>query len=113
MPDEPRDDRRFANNPFARAVAGRPEPDDEKATSPIMYVAFGLLSLVLVAIFVAALVLPPLFMHTLIVRGIRSGRPAMLAMGILIAVVYMLIVFSVGKKLMGKPRTPPPDDGAG
>ncbi len=110
MRDESGDDRRFANNPFARAVVGRPEPDDDKATSPVMYVAFGLLSLVLVAIFVAALVLPPLFMHTLIVRGLRSGRPAMLAMGLLIAVLYLSIVFSVGKRLMGKPRTPP-DEG--
>jgi hypothetical protein len=103
------DDRRFANNPFARAVAGRPQPDDEKATSPVMYVAFGLLSLVMVAIFVAALVLPPLFMHTLIVRGLRSGRPGMLVMGLIVAAFYLLIVFAVGKRLMGRPKAPPPD----
>ena|SRR5579862_2712379 len=110
MRDESGDERRFANNPFARAVVGRPEPDDVKATSPIMYVAFGLLSLVLVAVFVAALVLPPLFMHTLIVRGIRAGRPAMLAMGLVIAVLYLLLIFSVGKRLMGRPKAPPPEE---
>lgn len=107
MPD---DDRRFANNPFARAVSGRPAPDDEKAQSPIMYVVFGLLSLVLVAVFVAALVLPPLFMHTLIVRGLRSGRPGMLAMGLILAAIYFLIIFAAGRRLMGKPKTPPPDE---
>jgi len=103
------DDRRLANNPFARAVAGRPDPDDDKASSPVMYVAFGLLSLVMVAIFVAALVLPPLFMHTLIVRGLRSGRPGMLVVGVLLALFYFAIVFAVGKRLMGRPKQPPAD----
>jgi hypothetical protein len=96
-------------NDFAKGVkrsGGAPEPDDDKARSPIMYVLFGLLSLVLVAVFVAALVLPPLFMHTLIVRGIRSGRPAMLAAGLVLAALYILIMFSVGKKLMGRPKPP-------
>jgi len=100
------DDRRLANNPFARAVAGRPQPDDEKAQSPIMYVVFGLLSLVMVAIFVAALVLPPLFMHTLIVRGLRGGHPGMLAVGLILAAFYFLIIVVVGKRLMGRPKPP-------
>src|SRR5438874_7964011 len=101
MKDE---DRRFAQgNPFSRAVL----PDDEKATSPIMYVLFGLLSLVLAAIFVAALVLPPLFTHTLIIRGIRTGRTGMLAAGVVMALMYLLIVYSVGKRLMSRPKPPP------
>jgi hypothetical protein len=95
------DDRRIVGNPFARAVV---KPDDEKAQSPFAYVLVGLLSLVLVAVFVAALVLPPLFVHTLIIRGIRSGRPAMLALGLLFAVIYALVVWSVGKRLMGRPK---------
>src|SRR5258708_28810433 len=99
------DDRRFTNNPFARAVV---KPDDEKATSPVLYVLVGLLSLVLAALFVAALVLPPMFMHTLILRGIRSDRPAMLALGILLALIYLLMLWAVGKRLMGRPQ-PPPD----
>jgi hypothetical protein len=105
---EPPDDHRFARgNPFARAVA----PDDEKATSPVMYVAFGLLSLVLVALFVAALVLPPMFTHTLIVRGIRSGRPGMLVAGAIMGLMYFAIMWSVGKRLMSKPKPPtPPSD---
>ncbi len=98
----------FLGNDFARGL--KPQPDDEKATSPVMYVLFGLLSLVLVAVFVAALVLPPLFMHTLIVRGIRSSRPGMLAAGLVLAVMYLLILFSVGKRLMGKPKAPPTDE---
>jgi hypothetical protein len=108
------DDKHFARgNPFARAVRG-PKPDDEKATSPVMYVLFGLLSLVLAAFFVAALVLPPMFTHTLIIRGIRSNRPGMLAAGILMALVYFAIIWRVGKRLMG-PRRPdesPPPDGS-
>jgi len=99
------DERRFTNNPFARAVV---RPDDEKAQSPIMYVLVGLLSLVLVAVFIAALVLPPMFMHTLILRGIRSGRPAMLALGLLVAVIYLMVLWAAGRRLMG--RTPPPPD---
>ena len=104
MKDPEAPDRRFAQgNPFARAVL----PDDEKATSPVMYVGFGLLSLVLAAIFVAAMVLPPLFTHTLIMRGLRTGRPGMLAAGIVMALIYFLIVFSVGKRLMSRPKPPP------
>ncbi len=98
MDDE--DDRRFANNPFARAVVN---PDDEKAQSPLLYVLVGLLSLVLAALFVAALVLPPMFMHTLIIRGIRGGHPGMLALGGLVAVVYLMMLWGVGKRLMGRP----------
>jgi hypothetical protein len=94
------DDRRFTNNPFARAVV---KPDDEKATSPVLYVFVGLLSLVLAAVFVAALVLPPMFMHTLIIRGIRSDRPGMLALGVLLGLVYLMLIWAVGKKLMGRP----------
>src|SRR5262245_19400532 len=105
MTDEPRDeDRRFAANPFARGL--HPKPDDEKATSPVMYVLVGLLSLVLAALFVAALVLPPMFMHTHIVRGIRSSRPASLALGIALALLYLALLWSVGKRLMGRPKPP-------
>jgi len=101
------DDRKFAANPFARAVV---KPDDEKATSPVLYVAVGLLSLVLAALFVAALVLPPMFMHTLILRGIRGGRPGMIALGGLLFVLYAMMLWSVGKRIMGKPAPPPSDD---
>src|SRR3954464_6096411 len=99
-----KDDRRFAANPFARAVV---KPDDEKATSPLLYVLVGLLSLVLAALFVAALVLPPMFMHTLIIRGIRGGRPAMLALGLVLASIYLLMLWALGKRLMGRPQPPP------
>jgi hypothetical protein len=103
-PSDGSDEKQFARgNPFARAVRG-PVPDDEKATSPVMYVVFGLLSLVLVAIFVAALVLPPLFTHTLILRGIRSNRPGMLIAGLLMALVYVAILWRVGKRLMSAPK---------
>jgi hypothetical protein len=95
------DDRQLARgNPFARAI--RPEPDDEKAQSPILYVLFGILSLVLVALFVAALVLPPLFTHTLIVRGLRTKHWGMMAAGGVMALVYFFALFSAGKRLMGR-----------
>jgi peptidoglycan biosynthesis protein MviN/MurJ (putative lipid II flippase) len=98
---EDEDDRRIARgNPFARAV----RPDDERATSPVMYVVVGLLSMVLFAVFVAALVLPPLFMHTLIIRGLRTGRVGMLLLGIAIAAIYLLLLWSVGKRLMSRPK---------
>ena len=101
------DDRRLTNNPFARAVV---KPDDEKAQSPFLYVAVGLLSLVLAALFIAALVLPPMFMHTLIIRGLRGGHLGMLALGGLLAVIYLLMLWAVGKRLMGRP-VPPSDEG--
>jgi hypothetical protein len=106
--DDGGDSRRFANNPFARALGRQTAPDDDKATSPVMYVAVGLLSLVLVAVFVAALVLPPLLTHTLILRGARTGHYGMLALGLVMAFMYMMILYSVGKRLMGRPAGPPP-----
>ena len=97
-------DRRFARgNPFARAVRSGPEPDDEKAQSPVLYVVFGILSLVLAALFVGALVLPPLFTHTLIVRGLRSDRPAMVAAGGVMALLYLSAMVAAGRRLM-RPR---------
>jgi hypothetical protein len=95
------DDRRFANNPFARAVV---KPDDDKAQSPVMYVVVGLLSLVLAALFIAALVLPPMFMHTLIIRGVRTGHPAMTALGALVAAIYLMMLWGLGKRLMSAPQ---------
>lgn len=102
MPD---DDRRFVNNSFARAL--HPKPDDEKATSPIMYVAVGVMSLVLVCVFVAALVLPPLFVETMLVRGLRTERWGMFALGLVGALVYFAIIFALGKRLMGRPKARP------
>jgi protein-S-isoprenylcysteine O-methyltransferase Ste14 len=101
------DDRRIVNNPFARAVV---KPDDEKATSPVLYVAVGLLSLVLAALFVAALVLPPMFMHTLIIRGIRGGRPGMIVVGGLLFVIYAMMLWGAGKRIMGRPAPSSSDD---
>jgi hypothetical protein len=100
-------DRRLSNNPFARGLS--PQPDDEKATSPVAYVLVGLLSLVLVVVFVAALVLPPMFMHTLIIRGVRGSRPGMLAAGLVLAAVYFVTLVGVGRRLMGRPAALPLD----
>ena len=103
-------DRQFARgNPWARAV----RPDDEKADSPILYVFFGLLSLVLAVVFIAALVLPPMFMHTLILRGVRAHRPGMLAAGVVVAAIYFLFLWAAGKRLMAPRKTPPESDGSG
>lgn len=103
------DDRRFARgNPFARAV----RPDDDKAQSPGLYILFGLLSLVLAAIFIAALVLPPMFTETLIVHGLREDRIGMLLAGIVMAALYFAIILALGKRLMGRPKPPPVDPAA-
>ena len=105
------EERQFARgNPWARAVRP-PRPDDDKADNPILYVAFGLLSLVLVALFIAALVLPPMFMHTLILRGLRTHRPGMLAAGLVVAAIYALFLYSAGKRLMA-PRSKEGGEGA-
>ena len=109
----------FFANEFARALKSasqldphrnvRAVPDDEKATSPGMYIVFGLLSLVLATLFVAALVLPPLFTHTLIVRGIRTGRTGMLVLGLALAAVYFAMLVAIGRKVMARPKPPPSD----
>ena len=92
-------------NPFARAFI--PQPDDEKATSPVLYVVFGLLSLFLAAVFVAAMVLPPLFIHTLVIRGIRLDKPGMWCTGLALGALYFWGLIMLGRRLM---RKPPPDE---
>ncbi len=99
MPD---DDRRFVNNSFARAL--HPKPDDDKATSPVMYVAVGVMSLVLVCVFVAALVLPPLLIETMLVRGLRSERWGMFAMGVIGALFYFAMIVAAGRRIMGRQK---------
>lgn len=97
------DRRSFARgNAFARAI----RPDDEKATSPILYVVFGLLSLVMVGIFLAALFLPPLFIHTLIVRGLRMHRWSLLLAGGILGAIYFTIFFAVGRRLLSARHNP-------
>lgn len=93
-------------NPFARAI----RPDDEKATSPILYVVFGLLSLVMVGIFLAALFLPPLFILTLIVRGLRLHRWSLVLAGGVLGLIYFSIFFAMGKRLLSARHTPSPAD---
>jgi hypothetical protein len=82
MTDE--DDRRFANNPFARALhpAGR-------RTVP-QWIALVLVLVVGALIMTAAFVLPLLFAHGLFVGA--HGRWGMVAAGTIVAAIYALLV---------------------
>ena len=82
--------------------------EPSNAWSNVAYVLVGLLSLVLVVFFVAALVLPPMFMHTLILRGVRTGRPGMLAAGLVLAAVYFAVLVGAGRRVMGRTKAAAP-----
>lgn len=90
MPDSP-DDRRFANNPFARAL----HPDKGRRTVG-QWAALAVVSLLGAAIMGAAFVLPLLFGWSLIGRA--HGRVGMIAAGVVVAAVYALIVVSLVRR---------------
>ncbi|HEX6838426.1 MAG TPA: hypothetical protein VF334_17740 [Polyangia bacterium] len=91
MPEPPEDDRRFVNNPFARAL----HPDKGRRTVG-QWAALAIVSLLGAAIMGAAFVLPLLFGWSLIGRA--HGRVGMIAAGVVVAAVYALIVVSLVRK---------------
>jgi hypothetical protein len=81
-PDDP--DRRFVNNPFARAL----HPAGKRTVG--QWLALALVSIVGAAIMMAAFLLPVFFAHGLLARS--HGRWGMRIAGVLVAAVYALIV---------------------
>jgi hypothetical protein len=90
------DDRRFVNNPFARAL--HPEP----SRSLVAKVGLGLVSLVGALIMAAALLLPLVFVPGLVVGGVHAGRWGMVLAGLLIAAVYVLLAVSGVRRLLAR-----------
>jgi hypothetical protein len=82
----------------------KPRPDDPKANDPALYVIFGLLSLVLIAIAVGALVLPPMFVYSLMTHNHPIGAVAL-------AAGWVLYIILIGRKLMSA-RPPSDADGS-
>jgi hypothetical protein len=78
----------------------RPRPDDPRANDPALYVIFGLASLLLIALAIGAMVMPPLFVYSLLTHHHPVGAVA-LASGWIGYLVW------VGQKLM---RARPPED---
>jgi hypothetical protein len=80
----PPEDRRFVNNPFARAL----HPEKPRRTVG-QWLALVLVSLFAFVVMGAAFLLPLLFAHGLLVRA--HGRWGMIAAGVLVAAVYGLL----------------------
>ncbi len=93
MPEGPPEDRRFVNNPFARAL----HPEKPRRTVG-QWVALVLVSLVGAAIMGAAFVLPIAFGWGLFGRAHRSV--GMIAAGVIVAVIYLLIVVRLVRGLV-------------
>lgn len=88
----PADDRRFANNPFARALhPARPR------TVP-QWIALVVVSVVGAIIMAAAFVLPLAFAWGLVAGGVRAGRPGMVAAGAIVAVLYAMVLVRMVRK---------------
>ena len=81
----PEDDRRFVNNPFARAL----HPKTGRRTVG-QWIALVLVSVVGAAIMAAAFVLPLVFGYGLIARA--HGSAGMIAAGMVVGAVYALIL---------------------
>jgi hypothetical protein len=76
--------------------------DDERANDPARYIGTGLLSLLFVALAIAALVLPPAFAAGFILRGRGAARP----IGAALLVGWFGALVFIGRRLMGaKPRS--------
>lgn len=85
------DDRRFVNNPFARAL----HPQKPKRTVG-QWVALVVVSLCGAIIMGAAFVLPLVFAHGLLTRS--HGRIGMIAAGVVVSLIYVLIVVSLVRR---------------
>ena len=79
------DDRRFVNNPFARAL----HPEKPKRTVG-QWIALVVVSLFGAIVMGAAFVLPLVFAHGLLTRS--HGRIGMIAAGVVVAAIYALIL---------------------
>ena len=91
MPDDDHDDRRFVNNPFARAL----HPAAERR-SVGQWIALVLVSVFAFAVMGAAFVLPLAFGYGLLVRS--HGRVGMVAAGVVAALIYLAIIAGVVRK---------------
>jgi len=90
-PQPPEDDRRFVNNPFARAL----HPPKPRRTLG-QWIALALVSTVGAVIMATAFVLPLAFGWSLL-RA--HGRIGMVAAGVVVAAIYGLIVFGLLRRL--------------
>jgi hypothetical protein len=87
-PDDP--ERRFVNNPFARAL------HPAKRRTVAQWVALALVSLAGGAIMLAAFVLPMFFAHGLLAHS--HGRWGMRIAGALVVAIYALIVLRLFRR---------------
>jgi hypothetical protein len=71
--------------------------DDERADHGVGYVGVGLLSFLLIAVALAAFVLPPAFGAGFILRG----RPALRIVGYGLIAAWMVGLLAVGRRVMG------------
>ncbi len=84
-PPPPEDDRRFVNNPFARAL----HPKKERRTVG-QWIALVLVSLFGAIVMGAAFLLPVAFAYFLVVRA--HGRVGMIAAGAVVIAFYVLLL---------------------
>jgi hypothetical protein len=91
--------RRFVNNPFARAL--HPVP----SRSPWARIALALVSVVGALIMGAALLLPLGIVPGLIVGGARAGRWASVGVGVLVAALYLALIAGGAKRLLRRARS--------
>lgn len=78
--------------------------DDERADHAGSYIGVGLLSLLLIAVAMAAFVLPPAFAAGFILKG----RPALRVAGYALLCVWLAGMLLVGRRIMAP--LPPDDD---
>jgi hypothetical protein len=85
------DDRRFVNNPFARAL------HPQKARRSLgQWIALVVVSLFAAIVMGAAFVLPLVFAHGLLTRA--HGRAGMIAAGVVVAAIYALLVVGLVRR---------------
>jgi hypothetical protein len=86
------DERRFVNNPFARAL------HPERPRGPRGWVALALVSIAAACLFAASVVLPLLLMQGLIRHGLAQRRWGMVAVGVLMGLFYLMLIAGVARR---------------
>jgi hypothetical protein len=86
------DERRFVNNPFARALHPR-----RRRRTVGQWIALAVVSVLGAVIMAAAFLLPLAFAHGLI-RGGVHGHWGMLAAGVVVVAIYALVLVRVVRR---------------
>lgn len=82
------------------------QSDDERASSPGLFIFVGLISMAMMALALTLLVVPPALSAHLVIRGGRTGSLVMRLGGYGLMAAWFAGLVWVGRRMMGAPARP-------